>query len=237
VWARLYRRELTEEDVAIYGELLSDLSPEHLEAACRAASKKCTFFPTPAEIRAGMDRVDAKGMEIESENAWQKALAYIREWEWGDGPGGLLPNAPRLPAEIEHAIRAANGPQAIMECVSRARHGESEGLVFARKRFIEHFSRLVETKESERLLTRGETRKILAEITAEGRDRKILPAPQNAEKRTSPAQPRNPVCFPAPAAVPAPPTEEELRARAAAQKEALRVAGYSVKPSSANQRG
>src|SRR5208282_3066388 len=60
VWARLYRRDLTEEEVAIYGELLADVPPEQLDAACRAASKKCTFFPTPAEIRAQMDRVDAK---------------------------------------------------------------------------------------------------------------------------------------------------------------------------------
>jgi hypothetical protein len=159
VWSRLFRRELDADDIAIYERLLKDLPAERLDAACEATSKTCKFFPTPAEIRAQLDQADAKAFGLEAEEAWQRALHFCTRHFHPDM--GINRRAPKLPAAIEHAIRAAQGMSFIY-------NADREQLVWAKKRFIEDFTNIHETGQVEHLLTDGEARRLLRQIASGG---------------------------------------------------------------------
>ncbi len=177
-WARLHSIgrepiELTEEDFAVYAEALSDLSVEHLDAACLKAEQTCRFFPKPADIRAEIDEADASGFQIEGEQKWQQYLAWLHKWY--DPNLGVMRGAPPLEPAVEHAAQAAGGHHWVESC-------PEQELQWAGKRFTQTYTRLQETRQVEHLLTRGEARKILAGLTARA-------AEQNARLLAPPAVP------------------------------------------------
>jgi hypothetical protein len=141
--------------VNLWVSALSDLDPHVLDAACKRATQTCKFFPTPAEIRAHVDRADAAGLHLRAEEAWQDLLEWIRKFY---GPDlGVSRIATELPAPVTHALRAAGGLHWIWGCP------ESD-LQWAKKRFVEDFVRVHETHQVEFLLTDGEARKILRRV-------------------------------------------------------------------------
>ncbi len=166
VWSRLYRRDLTEEDFAIYDELLVDLAPDQLDAACRAASPKCTFLPTPAEIRAQIDGAMETATEQAAEVEWGRVLDLRRLYWSPDLEGGFSRGMPKLSERVQQAARAS-GVFRDFESV--------DGLyVWAKKRFVESFVAYGELEQDGFLLPDGEIKDLLAEFS----QAKALPAPQ-----------------------------------------------------------
>jgi hypothetical protein len=158
--------------VGLWAAALADLEPQVLEAACQKAMRTCKFFPMPAEIRALVDRAHATGLALEAAEAWDRLLAWVEEWFYADQ--GILPGAPALDSTIEHAARAAGGLKWIATC-------STDKLQWARKAFIEDFTRVRELGEDRNLLTRGEERRLLQELTEARPAVRALPAPGVAE--------------------------------------------------------
>ena len=134
--------------VAVWVSALADLEPEALDAACRRAMQTFKFFPTPAEIRAPLQAVE----QADFEDEWQALLDYCREWVH---PDISFRGAPVLPAEIDHAARAAGGVHFIREC-------SQQELGWRKKAFIEDLQRSRKTGDHlAGLLTGGQLRTLL----------------------------------------------------------------------------
>jgi hypothetical protein len=110
------------------------------------AMRTCTFFPTIAEILAPLETAE----EGSFENEWQALLDYIQQWVYPDLPA----RGPRLPADIDHAARAAGGVRYLESC-------SVDDLVWAKKRFLEDLSRQRKTGEIAGFLPGSELRELL----------------------------------------------------------------------------
>jgi hypothetical protein len=191
-WARIYslgKREkivFTERDLAVYGDALSDLTVEQLDTACLMASKKCQFFPTPADIRKQVEDADAKGLELEAEREWQRVLHFVARWYHPDV--GIDRRGPKLSAATWHALKAAGGLYHVYQC-------SSDEEQWTRKRFIADYELIHQTKQVEHLLSDGDAKQILARITegAPAPDRKALPEAKPLEYEVRPAAAARPV--------------------------------------------
>jgi hypothetical protein len=164
----LARREpivIGERDYALYADALSDLTTEQLHAAFLRASQVCRFFPTPADIRLQVEDAEAKGLQLEAEAAWSRAMDYALNCWHPDI--GFTRNTPELPAKLEHAIRAAGGVRCLHNCP------ESE-LHWRKKDFIGDYVRLQELGQDQHLLSDGEAKQIIKQLSNES---------QNTERR------------------------------------------------------
>jgi hypothetical protein len=148
---------LKPEHFALYGEALGHLSPEQLKAAFLKTAQTCRYFPKPADILAQIEVAETKGFQLESEREWQKLLVWIRRHVFPDT--GVERNAPRLPAAVEHAAKAAGGIFYIERC-------SSEDLVWARKNFLAAYTNVHETGQAEHLLSDGNAKRIWRELNA-----------------------------------------------------------------------
>ena len=157
VFGELFARDITAPLVDSWCNLLEDIEPNLLMKACECAAKTCKFFPTPADVRSQIDHCNMRGMQLEAEDAWPCALDWVQRYFHPDI--GVARGAPELPAATQHAIIAAGGMRWIAGCP------ESE-LQWAKKRFVEDFMRIHETRQSQNLLTRPEARRILANLDA-----------------------------------------------------------------------
>jgi hypothetical protein len=144
---------------SIWSEQLSDIPPDRLNGACDRLMKTWRYpnLPMPGDVRAQLDGADEKGFELEAANAWQDLLLWIERYYHPDI--GVPRGAPALPGAVEHACRAAGGFRWIARC------GEDE-LVWARKTFLGAYINVYQTGEIKHLLSRGEARRILSQITA-----------------------------------------------------------------------
>jgi hypothetical protein len=160
-FAAKYYRDVTPALAQIWADELSDIRPDLLQRACDQVAKTWTsgFMPTPANIRAAIDQANAKAFGLEAEEAWQRALYFCTRHFHPDM--GVNRRAPKLPAAIEHAIRAAHGMSFIY-------NADREQLVWAKKRFIEDFTNIHETGQVKHLLTDGEARRLLRQIASGG---------------------------------------------------------------------
>lgn len=147
-----------ERDYAVYADALSDLTTEQLHAAFLRASQVCRFFPTPADIRSQVEDAEAKGLQLEAEAAWSRAMDYALNCWHPDI--GFARNAPKLPAKIEHAIRAAGGIRCLHNCP------ESE-LHWRKKDFIVDYVRLQELGQEQHLLSDSEAKTIIKQLSNE----------------------------------------------------------------------
>ena len=206
--------------IALWEDELADISPVLLEKTFRQVLRTSRFFPTIAEVRAQIDQANANGLHLEIEEAWSRALDWVQRYFHPDL--GVARGAPELPGAIQHAIRAAGGLQWIESC-------SASELQWAKKRFVEDFTRVHETRQSEHLLTRPEARRILSDLTKAEPARQIRSGPVAEETRPA----KKPSCEevrevldritkPVPSAVV--PTEAELRARWEDQKRRLAFA-------------
>jgi hypothetical protein len=175
----LGRREevvITEQDFALYGDALSDLTPDQLDAAFLRASRVCRFFPTPADIRSQVEDTNLKVSQLEADNAWQRVIEWIQCWYHPDI--GVSKRAPNLKEAVKHAIIAAGGFDYLFNCC-----GEKEQ--WAKKRFLESYKNIHELGEVEHLLGDGEAKQILKQLASEPHKterKQLTPPPAHAVK-------------------------------------------------------
>lgn len=117
-------------------EEFSDVDPDELDAAFRAARGACTQFPTPGDVRKQMRQQVAAGDQFDAEKAWdlvQKICA--KHWH----PDiGLYASAPPIDGATEHALRQIGGYRRLNET-------PLDSLSFVRRDFIDAFKRHHET--------------------------------------------------------------------------------------------
>jgi hypothetical protein len=182
VWGRLYpdpaRGPLIEADVLIYAGLLSDLTPAQLEAACELVTKTHRFptMPRPADILAQVKNADGEAEKALASEGWDKA------WEWFNGswhPDCGFYGSRHLcdmDPKAEHAFRQAGSFTFLY-------NADQEQLQWARKRFIEAYLRAGELQARGELLTSGEAKRLLRDIT----ERVALPPAETAAASLNPS--------------------------------------------------
>jgi hypothetical protein len=147
-------------------EAFGGMSTENLEPLFRRALKTCKFFPRVADILEPLNTVKQTNFEDE----WQALLDYISGWVH---PDIHFSGTPELPAEIDHAARAAGGVHFLAQC-------SHEELGWRKKAFIEDLGRSRKTGDLAGLLTGEELRKLLNRAAQSA---KQLPAPKPEERR------------------------------------------------------
>jgi hypothetical protein len=168
-FGEICQRDVTPSLAQIWVEQLRDIAPDLLERACDRVAKTWTsgFLPTPGNIRAAIDQANAIGLQFKSEKAWEHALKYATRFYHPDL--GVSRDAPELPAAIEHAIRVSGGLRWIEGCP------ESE-LQWARKRFLEAYTKFHELGHAENLLSDSEAKKLLRDLNRRAKGPLALPA-------------------------------------------------------------
>jgi hypothetical protein len=142
-----------EKDVAPYVPLWMEafgaMNPEVLLRLFQRAMKSCRFWPTVAEILAPLEMAEEGSYEDE----WQALLEYCEKWVNRDVPN--MRGKPQLPADIDHAARAAGGLYYLESC--------SVGdLVWAKKRFTEDLERQRKTGNIASFPPGSELRELMA---------------------------------------------------------------------------
>jgi hypothetical protein len=133
---------------------LGDLSPEVMRAAFQATLRTCKFWPVKvADIREYLEHTKETATDEAAEQAWQRILDLRRRFWNPDMPGGFSSGMPELSPRIDRAARAAG--------VFRD-HETVEALhVWAKKKFIESFTRWGELEQDKFLLPDGEIKNLL----------------------------------------------------------------------------
>jgi hypothetical protein len=171
-FAELYSVNLADRgprSVNLWVSALVDLEPAVLDAACKRAMQRCKFFPTPAEVRAGIKSAAENATKRAAEIAWQSVLD-LRRLHWNpDLPDTLSHELARLPEQTRQAARAAG--------VFRDFESVEDLHVWAKKRFIESFVTWAELEQDQFLLLDGELKRLLAGVA----ETKSLPASESYE--------------------------------------------------------
>lgn len=144
---------------SLWLEGFADLPLPVLEAAFRKAIKACKFWPKVADIREHIARAETNSNEEEAAGRWEKVRAYAVRLS----PDFPDRNPPRISERTQRAIAAAGGLDFIRDC-------DAESLTWARKRFIEGYTRWGELEQDKYLLPEGEIKKLFAETA-----QKLLP--------------------------------------------------------------
>jgi hypothetical protein len=174
-FAELHRKNgapypLTPVMTQLWIDLLRDLDPRVLDMACRKVTEQgCRReFPTPADIRGQIDSAQLTNCEED----WQYLQGYIREWVH---PDVHFTGAPELPAEIDHAARAAGGVYFLRGC-------SHEELGWRKKTFIEDLIRSRKDGDlAARVLAGAELHKLLQEF-AHPKNRLPPPDPKGCQQ-------------------------------------------------------
>jgi hypothetical protein len=151
---------------SIWQEGFEDLEYGVLEAAFKTTLRECSFWPVKvADVRSRIERAKEIATTEAAEQAWLRVLELRRRFWNPDMPGGFSRGMPELSPRIDRAARAAG--------VFRD-HETVEALhVWAKKKFLESFTRWDEAGESQNLLPEGEIKNLLTEFA----QTKVLPAP------------------------------------------------------------
>jgi hypothetical protein len=210
ILAEAFGEELTDARLRVYAEDLSEVERPQLEIAFGRARRELKFFPKISELRelAGAKPEDAR--KVEADAAWNYALDYLRKWGVDRMPlysRGKRIDPPALPPRIEYALRRIGGLWGLNQITAESRP-------FVQKDFTEAYQQapIAELLASHlgsmfgdknflgvvKQLTSGARTE-----TARNSDRVRKAAPTTIKKVTEP------------------PTPEQLRDRAAVQKQAL----------------
>jgi len=140
----------------IWAEALEGVPTDALEPAFKLTLKTCKWFPTPADILSHIE----SALDSRAEDEWQNVLEYASRHVNQDLAGAAFGNsgarAPRLPADVDHAARAAGG-LAYLESCSR------DDLQWAKKRFIEDLTRQRKSGDLAAFLPPSDLEKLLAD--------------------------------------------------------------------------
>lgn len=146
-----------EKDVAPYlplwTEAFGTMNPEVLLRLFQRAMRACKFWPTVAEILAPLETAEEGNYEEE----WQALLEYCEKWVNRDVPN--VRGKPQLPADIDHAARAAGGVRYLESC-------SQHDLIFAKQRFIEDLARQRKTGDVAGFLPCSELRAMIDATTS-----------------------------------------------------------------------
>jgi hypothetical protein len=161
--------------MALWLEGFADLPDDVLQAALQKTLRTCKFWPVKiADVREHVETAEENGFALEAEGSWKKLLGWIKQNYY---PGfGVRRSAPRLPAVVEHAARAAGGYAYIERC-------SMDELVWVRKTFLSAYRNVHETERVENLLSDSEAKRILAELKARGAVKRLV------SRSTIPAEP------------------------------------------------
>lgn len=151
---------------ALWCESFDELPANVLEAAFRKAIGTCRFWPVKiADILQQVEHAKESATCEAADRSWEYVLDLRRRFWNPDMPGGFSRGMPALSPRIDRAARAAG--------VFRD-HESIEALhVWAKKKFVESFTRWDEAGESQNLLPDGEIKDLLEELA----QTKLLPAP------------------------------------------------------------
>src|SRR5579864_1357969 len=197
----------------IYEIALADIPIAQLTVALERALQTCKFFPTIAEIRQLVEQTNSSGFALKAETEWHNFLLWVRKFYHPDL--GITSGAPELSAAVQFAARAAGGIHWIESCAESA-------LLWAKKRFVETFTRVHETGEAERLLTDGEAKRILANLRAGNPIRGKIAESSVVERRPTAATTIQPFVRAAREYPAIEISEEEFESRKREQKERLK---------------
>ena len=115
----------------LWQEQLGGIEPATLHCLFECALRTCKFFPTIAEILENIKRSDAALVDLEGEDAWQKALALAHDFGCDYSIASAKENEdPALNA----GLRAAGGCRWLATCTD-------EQLSWAKKIFLEVYAK------------------------------------------------------------------------------------------------
>lgn len=171
-------QQLSEARVLLWIDELSDIEPDRLIAAFRAVMRSHTFnsIPQIGDIRAKIDQAESNGLELRAVQAWEHALGVAES----DGRGFQA-----LDAATQHAILAAGGLHWMESC-------PEQELQWAKKRFLEDFKLVHETRQTEHLLSDGEAKQIVRQLAAK-RPRPRALSPVTVPTATAALPPDDPI--------------------------------------------
>lgn len=97
--------------IKLYTQALADLPAAFLEAACLAALRECTFFPSPAEIRKRCEGLALMQYRL----ARFRHLIERHDREWKPKPDPEPPLSPEQQAKVDAWMRSQDlkSPQPI----------------------------------------------------------------------------------------------------------------------------
>ncbi len=149
------KEALKPETLLVRWTALRDLDDSVFEAAVADCMTSCTFYPTPAEIRArARGLLPAAGLlPATGEQAWAQLLEAMRDWspdngwrqwnKYGTSANYGVPSP--LPELTEQAVRAIGG-------LKRIDQTDLQDLGFVRKEFVSFYDH---KRESELTYTPG----------------------------------------------------------------------------------
>jgi hypothetical protein len=174
------RKELTEQDFALYAAALSDLDLRTISAACEQYVKVGKFFPLPADIRALVATAEKSVGALVVEEVWERTMKWILRWYHADV--GVNRHAPALEEKARRAAMAAGGFFYLTTCTE-------EELQWAKKRFVENYGHQETVEQSGALISSSEAKQILEKLRAPE-----LPAVNQNILPASPAETEKHVC-------------------------------------------
>lgn len=145
-------QQLSEARVLLWIDELSDIEPDRLIPAFRAAMRSHTFnsIPQIGDIRAKIDKTESDARTIEAKVVWERVLMAA-------SLGGHFED---FDAVTQQAL-GRSGWSYLVHCDSY------EGAKWAEKQFVAAYIRLHETRQAEHLLGEGKAKKIIRQLGAE----------------------------------------------------------------------
>jgi len=153
--------------LTLWTEGFADLSDAVLEAAFRKTLKTARFWPVKvADVLEHVSRAETNATDEAAEKEWSRVLDIRRRLWNPDIPGPFDRAVAALPESTRRAARASG--------VFRD-HETVEALhVWAKKKFVESFTRFFEAGEEKNLLPDGELKNLLADVST---TKALPPAP------------------------------------------------------------
>jgi hypothetical protein len=211
ILAEVFGEELTDARLRVYAQDLSELARPQLEIAFGRARRELKFFPKISELLEMASAKPEDARKVEADAAWNHALDYLRKWGVDRMPvysGGKRIDAPTLPPRIEYALRKIGGLRSLNQITTDSRP-------FVQKDFIEayHLASMAESLAPQLDSMFGDT-KLLGQVKQLASGVRLGPKARTSDQASRMAPP-------AIKRVTEPLSPEQMRDRAAVQKQAL----------------
>lgn len=160
-----------ERKVRTYNAMLADIDDKTLEAAFVTIAREPgrIHFPTTGEIRGIVEKARLEEIATAVDAAWKAIHAYMARWGCPAKAQTIVragkmetQEPPEIDALTLYAITACGGYETLYNT-------EISNANWARTRFVEAYGRMAE-QSTRALLTAGEARKAIAQISEAGND-------------------------------------------------------------------